>query len=156
MSDIKNSPDFVALFTRVPLRVNPSPSPVCPVVCMPRCESAPKCRFAVLSPVSPVLFHFNAGSGNLQNSPTGSAGPAAIERPQGITVTPSVPPDSSVDTAGETLSKCRAIFGFYCFCFHCFCLLVCFLQMFCLVLLTRCPLRALIKPVYEESLRVLW
>lgn len=32
--------------------------------------------------------HFNAGSGNLQHSPTGSSGQAAIERPQGITVLP--------------------------------------------------------------------
>lgn len=32
------------------------------------------------------FFYFNAGSGNLQHSPTGSSGQAAIERPQGITV----------------------------------------------------------------------
>lgn len=36
--------------------------------------------------------HFNAGSGNLQHSPTGSSGQAAIERPQGITVLPRFTP----------------------------------------------------------------
>jgi len=44
-----------------------------------------KCCSALLSLVS-FSFHFNAGSGNLQHSPTGSSGQAAIERPQGITV----------------------------------------------------------------------
>lgn len=38
-----------------------------------------------LESVSPVLFsYFNADSGNLQHSPTGASGQAAIERPQGI------------------------------------------------------------------------
>lgn len=31
-----------------------------------------------------LFFSLNAGSGNLQHSPTGSSGQAAIERPQGI------------------------------------------------------------------------
>lgn len=45
-----------------------------------------KCRFALLSLVSCFFLHLNADSGNLQHSPTGSSGQAAIERPQGIAV----------------------------------------------------------------------
>lgn len=66
------------------------------VVCVSVCVCA-KCVMSTLQNALKVLlcslescvscsFHFNAGSGNLQHSPTGSSGQAAIERPQGITV----------------------------------------------------------------------
>lgn len=53
---------------------------------LPRSIFPQKCRFALLSLVSCFFLHLNADSGNLQHSPTGSSGQAAIERPQGIAV----------------------------------------------------------------------
>lgn len=50
------------------------------------CKLPTKCRFALLSLVSCSFSTFNADSGNLQHSPTGSSGQATIERPQGIAV----------------------------------------------------------------------
>lgn len=61
--------------------------------------------FALLSLVS-CSSHFNAGSGNLQHSPTGSSGQAAIERPQGITV----PPRFSSQVAALLSSDTHAAF----------------------------------------------
>ncbi|MEQ2243152.1 hypothetical protein ILYODFUR_004153 [Ilyodon furcidens] len=95
-------------------------------------------------------FHFNAASGNLQNSPTGSAGPTAIERPQGITVIPSV-----LLPAQLTLQEiyCPTIAQSFDFSdlFPLF-LLACLLPaIFFPFTSTQCTLRVLIKPVYEHS-----
>lgn len=51
-------------------------------------QTALKVLLCALESCVSCSFHFNAGSGNLQHSPTGSSGQAAIERPQGITVPP--------------------------------------------------------------------
>lgn len=59
---------------------------VCAKCVMSTLQNTLKVLLCSLESCVSCSFHFNAGSGNLQHSPTGSSGQAAIERPQGITV----------------------------------------------------------------------
>lgn len=57
------------------------------------------------------FLHLNADSGNLQHSPTGSSGQAAIERPQGITVSPPLTPWDQYGLAAAQIYTTTLILG---------------------------------------------